>query len=518
MKNHSVRWTVLIAMLSVCFVMALLLTPIVAQSQIGQETVAAAVDAYFTQTALAYEDFVASATARPDYNIAQTATTAFQSTVAAQFRDSIVETVSAQGTAIITTAQAAAVDLSITTLNVNNLNTLAEIYSFPMEAAVTDAEFSPSSRWLAVGNERGNISLWDMQTGDAARTLLGHDSAVTALMFSPTEHLLASASRQLDGVSAIPVPVRIWDYTTGQQLHELYGHTTSVVAMVFSSDGLRLVTLGASREALVWNTLTGDLLYRLEVNFARNLIAVAHAKHQNTVWIVDSRFEVHQFQLPDVEVLSIPFNNATIAANYTGLRWDAIEQREFYNRRGSLLYNVSFIRAVDTDTVRSMGGSRLLAIDEANTMLAIVRESNLYIFGVLTGARADAAATATTSALNILTATAAQATLDAESTAQAVATSSAATAQVVATSRAATLAVADLDDCPGTIIEGKGDVLRIGRMQPDLDSPVVGAIRAGSVIEITSQVENEDGSWYEISQNNRRFGFVEAEYVIIECE
>ena len=126
---------------------------------------------------------------------------------------------------------------------------------------------------------------------------------------------------------------------------------------------------------------------------------------------------------------------------------------------------------------------------------------------MLTGLRAEEAATATTVAINNVTATAVQ--LENITTA---------TAQAVATSSAATLAVADLDDCTGKIVEDLGDILRITRMEPDLDAPVVGAIRAGSEVAILSQVENADGVWYEINQAGRRLGFAPAEYIIIECQ
>src|SRR5688500_7586395 len=128
MKNHSVRWTALIAMLSVCFVMALLLTPIVAQSDFGQETIDAEVGIYFTQTALAYEDMVASATALPEYNMTQTVTRAFQATVTDQLAEYVIETVAAQSTSLITTAESVAERLSIVPFTVNDIPHLSEIY------------------------------------------------------------------------------------------------------------------------------------------------------------------------------------------------------------------------------------------------------------------------------------------------------------------------------------------------------------------------------------------------------
>lgn len=60
--------------------------------------------------------------------------------------------------------------------------------------------------------------------------------------------------------------------------------------------------------------------------------------------------------------------------------------------------------------------------------------------------------------------------------------------------------------------------MRIVRPQPDIDLTVSAAVRAGTELEIYDTRENEDGLWYEVYQDNRRLGWVLAEYVISQCE
>jgi hypothetical protein len=518
MKNYSVRWTAFIAILSICFVVALMLTPIVAQTDFGQETIDAAVGAYFTQTADAYEDLVASATARPEYNATQTVISAFQATVTSQLQDNVMKTVEAQATTMITTAESVAADLSITPFTIDDIDRLSEIYFLQTKSPITDAEFSPSSRWLAVGYETGEIGIWDTQTGEPVQGLFGHENPISALMFSPDERILASASKPYFGDDDIVVSnVRIWDVQTGQQLHLFYESAYEVPLMVFSNDGLRLVTVSENNKGDVWNTLTGEHLYRLDNDVLTYVVAVAYNSTYEHVVIFDDNGDMYLYRLPDTEVIPLQAGNPDIAGQLPDYRMDVREQGIFYNRHGSLLYNVNLIRGIDSDRRIATNG-RLLSIDESNTMLAIAGDTGIQIFGLLTGERAEVAATATASAESIIIATAMQIRQDSTATAQVLTTSEAATSQAQSTSIAATFDAAELDDCPGILVGSEGEILRIGRMEPALDSPVIGAVRAGTEVEIISRVKNNDGSWYEINQASRRVGYVEAEYVIMQCE
>jgi hypothetical protein len=63
---------------------------------------------------------------------------------------------------------------------------------------------------MAIGMMLGTVEIIDAATGQSLRILAGHDSAVTAVAFSPDGTLLATAS---DDATA-----RIWDATTGAHL------------------------------------------------------------------------------------------------------------------------------------------------------------------------------------------------------------------------------------------------------------------------------------------------------------
>lgn len=438
MKNQVMRWMFLsVLLLFLGLLITAMLTPIYAQSDGQQETVDAAVADYFTQTAVAYDDFVVSATARPDYNIAQTATSEFLTTVDSQFQNSVFETVSANQDAASTEARSLERSLSLTQISLDNLSQLVQIYALDGKDALMDADFSLSSRWLASGHFNGDIIIWDLETGDVAHLLSGHENPISAVMFSPDEQIIASADEKWFSEQDAIVTVRIWDTNTGQQLHTLYGHTETVAAMVFSSDGLRLVTLSEIGEVFVWNTLTGDLLYTLQTEIGRDFIAVAYAKYNDVVWIVDDANDIYIYELPNTDGQFFVLDDTHIVSRFSNFWWDVAEQDDFYNVRGDLLYTTAFIEDANTGVSRATL-SRLLAINENNTMLAIADEGVVKILGLFTGARANEVASATAVFFNQLTTTAVQMNNTATATAEIQLTDIAATNEVPLTNIAAT--------------------------------------------------------------------------------
>jgi hypothetical protein len=513
MKTQVMRW--MIALCVLLFVAGFLITVIVipgyAQSNSQQETVDAAVDAYFTQTALAYEDLVLSATARPEYNIAQTATTSFQTTVDAQFQNAVLGTASAVVDAAANEAVTIADSLSLTRITVENSIELAQVFALDGKNPVTDAEFSSSSQWLASGHENGNVIIWDLQTGDVVHLLVGHERRVSALMFSPDDRILATGDSAMFVNPATNFTVRIWDTETGQQLHILYGDVGVAAAMVFSADGLRLFTMSVLGDVYVWNTLTGELLYQLptppQSTFGNNINYIALAVSQdNEVWVVDDEFNVIIYELPNTEGEMFSITSSRIARGFTNFRWDVAPQAEFFNLRGDFLFSADVVQDINTGEEFSTVGD-ILTIQENNYMLAVRDAGIIKIFGVFTGARSNEIATQTAVFIDAVTATAVQAATDAQ-----------ATTDIRLTNIAATSAVRTDSRCPGTIVEDQGDVLRIVRTQPDLDLTVSMAVRAGMEIEVHETRENETGVWYEIYQGNQRIGWVQAQYVVLDCE
>jgi RNA polymerase sigma factor (sigma-70 family) len=78
------------------------------------------------------------------------------------------------------------------------------------------------------------IYLWDMATGKKAGTLKGHEGDIHALVVSPKDNVLASASR--DGT------IRFWDLQKRQEIARVLAPQREYVALHFSADGRGLVS------------------------------------------------------------------------------------------------------------------------------------------------------------------------------------------------------------------------------------------------------------------------------------
>jgi len=96
-------------------------------------------------------------------------------------------------------------------------------------AAVRAVAISPDGKLLAAGALDSSITLFDVATGSAVRTLTGHSGGISSLAFSPDGKTLASGS--LDNSA------KLWNVATGETVRTLAGHTGSVPAVGSTQTG-----------------------------------------------------------------------------------------------------------------------------------------------------------------------------------------------------------------------------------------------------------------------------------------
>jgi WD40 repeat protein/serine/threonine protein kinase len=102
--------------------------------------------------------------------------------------------------------------------------------------AVLSLAFSPRGKYVAMGDRNWRIYLWDLETGQALKPLIGHTAEVVTLAFSPDEQILASGG--WDG------RVRLWNVPSQAELITLPQQSGKVHALAFSPDGCCLASAG----------------------------------------------------------------------------------------------------------------------------------------------------------------------------------------------------------------------------------------------------------------------------------
>ncbi|CDZ97112.1 Anaphase promoting complex, Cdc20, Cdh1, and Ama1 subunits [Phaffia rhodozyma] len=105
--------------------------------------------------------------------------------------------------------------------------------------------------YLSVGNDKGDVEVWDVETGVKLRTMAGHASRVPVLSWHG--HLLSSGCR--DG-SIHHHDVRVARHKVG----ELLGHTAEVCGLSWRFDGQVLASGGNDNVVNCWDARTAGAM------------------------------------------------------------------------------------------------------------------------------------------------------------------------------------------------------------------------------------------------------------------
>lgn len=148
--------------------------------------------------------------------------------------------------------------------------------------------FSPDNTILALGNDDGNISLWNATNGGLLQNLTVDSNQITSLAFSPDGNILASGS------SNETAQVHIWSVKDGKLLKTLtLDH--SISSMDFSPDG-SILGIGYDYESTVslLRISDGSIFSTFEIP-------------QNGTWVASLAFS------PDGEVIAVGSQKNTIS-------------------------------------------------------------------------------------------------------------------------------------------------------------------------------------------------------------
>lgn len=142
---------------------------------------------------------------------------------------------------------------------------------------VEDAEFlryiesvaySPDGKYIASGcctigsmyttdaSWNNTIKLWDVETGECIKTLMGHTDVVNSVCYSPDGKYLASGSQD--------ETIKLWEVETGKCVKTLIGHEDHVTSVAYCPDGAYLASGSLDKTIKLWDVTTGECIKTLE--------------------------------------------------------------------------------------------------------------------------------------------------------------------------------------------------------------------------------------------------------------
>ncbi|MDW7691241.1 TIR domain-containing protein [Flammeovirgaceae bacterium SG7u.111] len=97
---------------------------------------------------------------------------------------------------------------------------------------------------LAVGDEGGELSLWEVSTGKMLKKYCKHTGSILSVALSPDNKYILTGSYDSTAI--------LWDLD-GNILHRLEGHKDVVSSVAFHADGKHFITGSYDKSAIVWN-------------------------------------------------------------------------------------------------------------------------------------------------------------------------------------------------------------------------------------------------------------------------
>lgn len=120
---------------------------------------------------------------------------------------------------------------------------------------VTAVAFNPRTATLVSGSLDDRIKVWNLQQGSLQLTLNGHPRGVNDVTVSAKGQVLASCGD--DGT------VKIWDLAAGRRLHTLKGHVRDVTSVAIGHKGWILASGSKDKSINLWKLDKGTLIRTL---------------------------------------------------------------------------------------------------------------------------------------------------------------------------------------------------------------------------------------------------------------
>ncbi len=120
---------------------------------------------------------------------------------------------------------------------------------------------TPDGRQAISASLDRTLIVWDLESGQAQRTLQGHANSVTSVAATPDGRQAISAS--------LDKTLIVWDLESGQAQRTLQGHANSVTSVAVTPDGVRAVSTSWDKTLIVWDLESALAMHILQGHIGR---------------------------------------------------------------------------------------------------------------------------------------------------------------------------------------------------------------------------------------------------------
>ncbi len=280
-------------------------------------------------------------------------------------------------------------------------------------AVVSSVSHSGPSGMIAAGYFNSTVQIWNVNSNQPVE-LKGHDNWITAVAWSPTGPLLASAgldkkiilwqlptrkpSRVIEGAAAPAAgqpavadkhvdwiralsftpdgkflvsagddkAIIVWEVETGKFVRRLEGSTEWVMALASSPDGKQLAAGGFDRTIRIWDLASGEKVKEIPAN-NQIIIALAWSPDGQTIasggqdkklrlWDIVAGKEVRTLEGHTDQVFAVSFHPggqllASCSADKTVRLWNSADGKELKNLAGHTNWVYSLAFTSDGSTL-----------------------------------------------------------------------------------------------------------------------------------------------------------------------
>ncbi|MFX1258374.1 MAG: TIR domain-containing protein [Promethearchaeota archaeon] len=126
----------------------------------------------------------------------------------------------------------------------------------PHENAIYSLAITPDKKYVITGSLDTTTKVWELETGNAFRTLNGHKEEVTAVNISSDGGRIVTGSEDKT--------VKLWKLETGNLMRNFTNHKGSVFDVLITPNDKYVISISEDKTVKIWNWNTKKLLRTLK--------------------------------------------------------------------------------------------------------------------------------------------------------------------------------------------------------------------------------------------------------------